>query len=877
MDRDTFMHSALNFIHLQLVQLTKDCNETYNNGSVSEEFFMELQTKLEKILHQTYLASCPTVEGAQMADFEVYRLIGSGGFGSVSIVRHNQTVLLAMERGILTFTDNPFVVSLLCSFATMSDFCMVMEHVEGRDCAALLRQHGPLNLDLVHLYVAETTLALEYIHSYGIIHRDLKPSNMLISSTGHVKLADFGLALIGSINMTVDLTEDSNIELAVTEFERCQMVGTLPYMAPEMLLSLKYGKPVDWWALGIVMYELLMKSFPFEGETDRKCFESIINKPFSWPSNSSKPPKEAQDFVYKLLSKDPLVRLGTNGACKLKEHCFFSGLEWNTLLNQEVPRVLDKKGELALVNPENPGPLVYARNRVPAWINSGKPELAVVDEENSEPAMDDICNPEAELAKLTDPEPALVDSENSVLLVVDAGNTSMDDKQQEVLLLLGESPPSHVAAESKLIVKERLEALQCHFTWNLDSSRSKLLSLKDKLDDIGAEGGYSWLGHIYNLRGFIQHQLGFADKARLHLCKAAEAFRQMRNTISEEGSWLVVNYSNLAWLHQHLGEHAQSWAYLSKVDALMEEYPSPSEDELHPEIYAEKAWTLMKFSKHQKLLAADFFQRAIRMQPGGVEWRTSLVLTLHSAARHKTLSVDLWEKMSLAKEQDPDNLYLAAVFLEACAKTGTNVQDEARKLARRVLRKPQSSYGGIKPLLRLYRKYISTDEAIDLVEEALERHPRERYLKRCAAICYKMKILLDKDNPLERSMISRAVSLHRELVSLYPQSALKIKIDLANIYGESDHQDEADRIYDDLLESDLDPGEMQMLFNYYAKYVHLIRKESYTSIEYHMRAAEIPLSSIYRDDSIRTLERIKDRNRNQMCPKISTFLEELED
>ncbi|XP_073332750.1 interferon-induced protein with tetratricopeptide repeats 2-like [Pagrus major] len=433
------------------------------------------------------------------------------------------------------------------------------------------------------------------------------------------------------------------------------------------------------------------------------------------------------------------------------------------------------------------------------------------------------------------------------------------------------------AAQSTL--ESKLEALQCHFTWELDPSRSKLFRLRDKLEDIGTEEGYSWLGHIYNLQGYIHYQLGFTDDALRFFSRAAEALRQMRNTVSEEGPWLVVNYGNQAWLHHHLGEQAETQAYLSKVDTLMNKYPSPSQDELHPEIYAEKAWTLMKFSADKKQLAADYFQRAIRMQPDMVEWKSSHVLALVNAFKHhnKNLGADTLEKMKIAKEHDPENLYLAALYLEACAKKGKKIQDEVRELARKVLRKPVSSYSGIKPVLRLYRIYISMDEAIDLAEEVLERHPDERYLKRCAAICYKKKILLHKSNPPETGMINRAISLYREVISLYPHSSLKRKIVLAEIHGESNHQAEADEIYEELLESDLDPEGAQMLYNCYAKYVHFIRKESYKSIEYHMRAAEIPLQSSYRENSVRTLQRIKDRNRNRMCGQIEELLANLQD
>ncbi|XP_047442916.1 interferon-induced protein with tetratricopeptide repeats 1-like [Mugil cephalus] len=442
------------------------------------------------------------------------------------------------------------------------------------------------------------------------------------------------------------------------------------------------------------------------------------------------------------------------------------------------------------------------------------------------------------------------------------------------------------AAQSQSTLESKLEALQSHFTWDLDSSRSKLFRLRDKLKDIGTNEGNSWLGHIYNLQGFIHYQLGFIHKqlgfieeAKSFFSRATEAFHQMMNTVSD-GPWLLVNYGNLAWMHHHLGEQAESERYLSKVHALMKEYPSPSEDELDPEIYAEKAWTLMKFSRYKKkLLAADYFQRAIRMQPDRVEWQTSRVIALVSAYKYcsNELGADILEEMGKAKERDPENLYLAALYLEACARRGTNTEQEARELGRKVLDKPVSSYSGLKPLLRLYRTYVSMDEAFDLAEEALKRHPDERYLKRCAAICYKRKILSPQRFPLEPSLVNKAISLYEEVIPLYPDSSLKRKISLANIYAETNtNQAAADQIYGELLESDLDPKEKQMLFNYYAKFLHFCRNESRRSIEYHIKAAEIPQKSFFRKDSIKNLKKIKNRNRSKMCGEIEEFLANLQ-
>ncbi|KAM9848834.1 interferon-induced protein with tetratricopeptide repeats 1-like [Aulostomus maculatus] len=433
------------------------------------------------------------------------------------------------------------------------------------------------------------------------------------------------------------------------------------------------------------------------------------------------------------------------------------------------------------------------------------------------------------------------------------------------------------SAQHQTTLGSKLEVLECHFTWDLDPSRSELLHLRDKLEDIGTEEGYNWLGHIYNLQGFIHHQLGLEEDALRFFSRAAEALRQIRNTVSDEGPWLVVNYGNLAWLHLHLGEQAESQAYLLKVDALLNEYPSPSPDEPHPEICAEKAWTLMKFGTNNKMQAVGYFQRAIRMKPDMVEWHTSNTLALVGAYKHR-LEVDVFEKMKIAKEHDPENLYLTALYLEQCARRGQKIKDEVRKLARRVLRKPVSSYSGIKPILKFYRSYISMDEAIDLAEEALERHPDERYLKRCAAICYKWRVLLHGDNPPVQSVMDRAIGLYQEVIALYPQSTLKRKITLANIYAESSHgQAKADQIFQELLEGEQEPADRQMLYCCYAKHAHAVQKQSYKSIEFHMKAVAIRHQSVYRANSIRILEKIKERNRNKMCGEIEEFLAKLQD
>ncbi|XP_073332475.1 interferon-induced protein with tetratricopeptide repeats 1B-like, partial [Pagrus major] len=429
---------------------------------------------------------------------------------------------------------------------------------------------------------------------------------------------------------------------------------------------------------------------------------------------------------------------------------------------------------------------------------------------------------------------------------------------------------------SQTSLESKLEALQCHFTWDLDLSRSKLFRLRSQLEDIGTEEGNSWLGHIYNLRGYVQYKLGFTEDAQSLFNKAAEAFCQTRR--ADEGPWLVVNYGNQAWLHHHLGEQAESQAYLSKVDALMNEYPSPSQNKRHPEIYAEKAWTLMKFGADKKLLAANYFQRAIKMQPDMVEWFTSRVFAKAAVRANTGLDAEMLEEMRIAKEQDPENLYLAAHYLRQNAETmeKEKVAEEARELAQKILMNPVSSYSGLKPLLWVYRNYVSVDEAVDLAEEALKHHPDVRFLKSCVALCYKSKIYCVRDGPPDQSMIDRAISLLEELISIYPEPSLMRKIDLANIYAKSNHsQAKAEQIYQELLESDLDPADKQMVYNKYAKYLHFVLNDSCRSAQCHMRAAEILIQSHFRRDSVTNLEKIRDRNWHQMRREVEEFLEKL--
>uniref|UniRef100_A0AAR2KDI8 non-specific serine/threonine protein kinase n=1 Tax=Pygocentrus nattereri TaxID=42514 RepID=A0AAR2KDI8_PYGNA len=267
----------------------------------------------------------PKTKTPREEDFENIKLISNGAYGAVFLVRHketrqrfamkkinkqnlilrNQIQQAFVERDILTFAENPFVVSMFCSFETRRHLCMVMEYVEGKT----LYDNRPLY----------------FVSNFSL----------LITSMGHIKLTDFGLSKIGLMSLTTNLYE-GHIEKDAREFLDKQVCGTPEYIAPEVILRQGYGKPVDWWAMGVILYEFLVGCAPFFGDTPEELFGQVISDEIIWPEEDEALPPDAQDLISKLLRQNPLERLGTGSAFEVKQHRFFTDLDWNSLLRQKA-------------------------------------------------------------------------------------------------------------------------------------------------------------------------------------------------------------------------------------------------------------------------------------------------------------------------------------------------------------------------------------------------------------------------------------------------------------------------------------------------------------------------------------------------------------
>ncbi|KAK7877181.1 hypothetical protein WMY93_032104 [Mugilogobius chulae] len=381
-----------------------------------------------------------------------------------------------------------------------------------------------------------------------------------------------------------------------------------------------------------------------------------------------------------------------------------------------------------------------------------------------------------------------------------------------------------------------LSALQCHFTWDLSCSDQKLLRLRDKLIDICPSESTPWRGQIYNLQGFFQARLGRSSEALTLFCSASDVLT---------GPELLVNYKRRA---------EQSQEYLSRVEQLSREHPTEG-DLPRPEVLAEKAWSLMKFSREQKLEAVELFEAALKQEPHRVEWRSSQVLAFANAHKHDRDGVDqeVLRKMQEAHENDPENLYLNAEYLIQRHRHGDLVKEEMNDLANRIIPTANSSYSGFKMVLRFYRQTKQEAIAIFWAEEALKLHPDSRFVIRCAALCYKWRVLFHKDGASQHHLLDKAVFLLKQVIQLYPDSALVKEMDLADLYSKSERS-KAEEMYKSLLQKNMEPSDKQMLYNRYAKFLQYHLRNIPKCIEYHKKAISIDHDSFFRENSRKAIE-----------------------
>ncbi|EGO52614.1 serine/threonine-protein kinase psk1 [Neurospora tetrasperma FGSC 2508] len=275
-------------------------------------------------------------------DFESLRCLGKGTYGTVLLVKQRTTgrlfaqkqfkkASLVVHKKLVEQTKtelqilesvnrHPFVVKLFYAFQDQEKLYLILEYGQGGELFTHLNTEKMFSESTAAFYMAEMVLALSHLHTtLGVVYRDLKPENCLLDSEGHLLLTDFGLSKVA------------------IESEECNsMLGTVEYMAPEVIQGKKYGRSVDWWSLGALGFDLMTGNPPFRGGNNAKIQENIVKQKLIMPYFLT---AEAKDLLTRLLRKDPAKRLGSNMPKDLdtiKKHRFFRKIDWKKLAAREL-------------------------------------------------------------------------------------------------------------------------------------------------------------------------------------------------------------------------------------------------------------------------------------------------------------------------------------------------------------------------------------------------------------------------------------------------------------------------------------------------------------------------------------------------------------
>ncbi|KAI6190554.1 Ribosomal protein S6 kinase [Aphelenchoides bicaudatus] len=342
LDNDELNHHNHAYDSAEDDQISDKEDDIYTLDNLPSPEKNEIDTDEEMVEIDATTVNPPNVR-LSPGDFELLKLLGTGGYGKVFLARkidepsdklyaikilkkahvvrnakdiaHTKT-----ERSILESVKSPFICDLQYAFQTGGKLYLVLEYLSGGELFMHLERTGTITEQMAKFYLAEIIIALENLHEHGIIYRDLKPENVMLDASGHVKLTDFGLS-----------KEYIGMEGKTTTF-----CGTIEYMSPEIILRTGHGREVDWWSLGTLMFDMLMGAPPFTGSTRKATIDKILKGRLRiMPEDMS---EEGRSLIKGLLKRNVIHRLGAgpSDSQEIKDHPFFADINWDLCKNRQL-------------------------------------------------------------------------------------------------------------------------------------------------------------------------------------------------------------------------------------------------------------------------------------------------------------------------------------------------------------------------------------------------------------------------------------------------------------------------------------------------------------------------------------------------------------
>ncbi|XP_048861346.1 interferon-induced protein with tetratricopeptide repeats 1B-like isoform X2 [Brienomyrus brachyistius] len=422
-----------------------------------------------------------------------------------------------------------------------------------------------------------------------------------------------------------------------------------------------------------------------------------------------------------------------------------------------------------------------------------------------------------------------------------------------------------MALNQEAALREKLNQLQCHFTWGLREEDTDLSDLQNRLeDDINFSSPDQAGGkHLFSFLAFVNYLQDQPEKALANLAKAEDHIRKHNEECEK---MLIVTYGNFAWLYYHLNDHVKSMSYLEKVEDIRQRFPTQSPTAFHAEVYGEMGWTFLMYSRMYHEKAKECFEKALKEYPDNPDWNCGYATALYRAEYESNTTADspAGKQLRHALELSPGDSYIMALLGLKLAESGR--LNEAEELIERALMISPDKPHIIRYVAKFFREHGSMDKAIDLLKLALEKTPNSAFLHHQIAACYRNRRFNLRRNRGENN--NREEVEHLLLLAIHHcEKAIEMKssfiyalIDLALLHAEKRNLTKAEELFQEAFQvARAKNDNLQNVHKCYGDFQLYNEGSESLAIKHYMKGCEIQKDSKVCEKCVKKLEMIAKR------------------